>query len=53
MSVLPNESFSHNRDVEAALPFSAIAQRFLLGGKYEETHNEKVHINVTCAYYDL
>ena len=32
MSVFSNKSFSHNRCVEAALPFSAVAQRLLIGG---------------------
>ena len=33
MRVLSNKSFSHYRCVEAALPFSAVAQRLLIGGK--------------------
>ena len=32
MSVFLNKSFSHNQCVEAALPFSAVAQRLLIGG---------------------
>ena len=32
MSALSNKSFSHYRCVEATLPFSAIAQRFKIGG---------------------
>ena len=32
MSGFSNKSFSHNRCVEAALPFSAVAQRLLIGG---------------------
>ena len=32
MNALSNKSFSHCRCVEAALPFSAIAQRFRIGG---------------------
>ncbi len=30
MSALSNKSFSHYRCVEAALPFSAVAQRLLI-----------------------
>ena len=33
MSAFSNKSFSHYRCVEAALPFSAVAQRLLIGGK--------------------
>ncbi len=32
MSAFSNKSFSHYRCVEAALPFSAVAQRLLIGG---------------------
>ena len=32
MSALSNESFSHYRCVEVTLPFSAVAQRLLIGG---------------------
>ena len=32
MSALSNKSFSQYRCVEAALPFSAVAQRLLVGG---------------------
>ncbi len=32
MSALSNKSFSHYRCAEATLPFSAIAQRFEIGG---------------------
>ena len=32
MRVLSNKSFSHYRCVEAALPFSAVAQRLRIGG---------------------
>ncbi len=32
MSAFSNKSFSHYRCVEAALPFSAVAQRLRIGG---------------------
>ena len=32
MSAFSNKSFSHYRCVEAALPFSAVAQRLKIGG---------------------
>ena len=39
MSVLSNESFSHQVCAEVTLPFSAVAQRLRIGGyKYETNH---------------
>ena len=38
MSVLSNESFSQYRCVEADLPFSAVAQRLIIGGIKKKKH---------------
>ncbi len=43
MSALSNESFSHYRCAEATLPFSAIAQQFLIGEIQTEEIAHPIH----------
>ncbi len=43
MSVFSNKSFSHYQCDEAALPFSAVAQRLLIGGKAAKAHERNFY----------